>query len=50
MKGVVNLSTLETDGCDVTTLDLGEKFPSGLFVAMNDDKNFFFYDLHKILN
>lgn len=45
----VNLSTVETDGCEVTTVSLGNKFPNGLFVAMNDDKNFYFYDLKKIL-
>lgn len=46
----VNLTTLETDGCDVTTISLNSKFPSGLFVAMNDEKNFFFYDFNKLLN
>ncbi|MDB2385520.1 phytase [Polaribacter sp.] len=45
----VNLSTLETDGCDVTTVSLNETFSSGLFVAMNDEKNFYFYDLNKVL-
>lgn len=46
----VNLGTLETDGCDVVTVPLGSKFPNGLFVAMNDNKDFYFYDLAKILN
>ncbi|AUC14204.1 hypothetical protein BTO06_03150 [Tenacibaculum sp. SZ-18] len=45
-----NLTTLETDGCDVTTISLNSKFSSGLFVAMNDEKNFFFYDFDKLLN
>lgn len=45
----VNLSTIETDGCDVTTVPLGSKFPNGLFVAMNDAKDFYFYDLKKVL-
>ncbi|WP_439129752.1 phytase [Polaribacter sp.] len=45
----VNLSTLETDGCDVVTVPLNETFDSGLFVAMNDKKNFYFYNLNKIL-
>lgn len=44
----VNLGTLETDGCDVTTLALGDKFPNGLFVSMNNEKNFFFHDLAKL--
>lgn len=45
----VNLSTKETDGCEVTTTPLGNIFPNGLFVAMNDERNFYFYDLGKIL-
>lgn len=45
----VNLGTLETDGCEAVTTGLNENFPSGLFVAMNDDRDFFFYDLRKIL-
>lgn len=44
----LNLGTVETDGCDVTTVDLGAKFPNGLFVSMNDDRNFFFHDLAKL--
>ncbi|NJB71185.1 3-phytase [Saonia flava] len=44
----VNLSTLETDGCDVVTMPLNRTFPNGLFVAMNDEKNFYFYDLGKL--
>ena len=45
----VDLGTIETDGCDVTTTSLGSAFPNGLFVAMNDERNFYFYDLGKIL-
>ncbi len=44
----VNLSTLETDGCDVVTVPLNDTFKNGLFVAMNDEKDFFFYDLAKL--
>ncbi len=44
----LNLGTLETDGCDATTTALGDKFPNGLFVSMNDEKNFFFHDLSKL--
>ncbi|MDP5157947.1 MAG: phytase [Flaviramulus sp.] len=44
----LNLGTLETDGCDVTTESLGNKFPNGLFVSMNDEMNFFFHDLAKL--
>jgi 3-phytase len=44
----INLSTLETDGCDVVTVPLNDTFKNGLFVAMNDEKDFFFYDLAKL--
>lgn len=44
----LNLGTLETDGCEVVTVALGSKFPNGLFVSMNDEKNFFFHDLAKL--
>ena len=46
----VNLTTRETDGCDVVTVPLNDTFSNGLFVAMNDEKNFYFYDLDKVLN
>ncbi|MFY0630754.1 MAG: phytase [Flavobacteriaceae bacterium] len=45
----VNLTTKETDGCEAVTVPLNATFPSGLFVAMNDEKNFYFYDLNKLL-
>jgi len=45
----INLTTVETDGCDVTTSGLGSKFPNGIFVAMNDSKEFYVYDFRKIL-
>lgn len=41
----LNLGTVETDGCDVTTKQLGDKFPNGLFVSMNDNREFYFHDL-----
>ncbi|MDT0606590.1 phytase [Croceitalea rosinachiae] len=44
----VNLSTSETDGCEVVTIPLNDTFSNGLFVAMNDEKNFYFYDLNKL--
>lgn len=46
----VNLTTLETDGCEVVTVKLNDTFPNGLFVAMNDEKNFYYYDLKKVLD
>lgn len=44
----VNLTTSETDGCEVVTVPLNSQFPNGLFVAMNDEKNFYFFDLGKL--
>lgn len=44
----INLTTNQTDGCEVTTFPLNNTFKSGLFVAMNDEKNFYFYDLDKL--
>lgn len=45
----VNLTTLETDGCEVVTVPLNDTFKSGLFVAMNDEKDFYFYDFNKLI-
>ena len=44
----LNLGTLETDGCDVTTTPLGSKFPNGLFVSMNDQQDFFYHALDSL--
>jgi len=44
----LNLGTLETDGCDITTGYLSSKFPNGIFVSMNDEQNFFYYSLDVI--
>ncbi|MEM7379651.1 MAG: phytase [Bacteroidota bacterium] len=44
----INLGTIDTDGCEVVTDGLGSDFPNGLFVAMHNDKEFFFYDLKKL--
>ncbi len=40
---VIDVSTIDSDGCEVTNVSLNEKFPAGLFVAMSDDKTFQFY-------
>jgi len=40
---VVNASTKESDGSDVTNAVLNDTFPVGLFVAMSDDKTFQLY-------
>jgi 3-phytase len=37
------LSTIESDGSEVTSISLGPDFPKGLFVAMSDDKTFQIY-------
>jgi len=44
----INLNTKQTDGCEVVTTPLNDTFKNGLFVAMNDEKNFYFYDLDKL--
>ncbi|MEW7278734.1 phytase [Aquimarina sp. 2201CG1-2-11] len=44
----VNLGTTETDGCDVVAVPLNTKFKNGLFVAMNEERDFYFYDLEKL--
>ncbi|WP_340067122.1 phytase [Ascidiimonas aurantiaca] len=44
----LNLSTLETDGCDIVTVPLDSTFSKGLFVAMNDARNFYFYNVDKL--
>jgi myo-inositol-hexaphosphate 3-phosphohydrolase len=40
---VVRVSTNESDGSEVTSTALGERFPFGLFVAMSDDRTFQLY-------
>lgn len=40
----IPFSTLESDGSDVTSVNLGSKFPKGVFVAMSNGKVFHYYD------
>ncbi|GAB3827915.1 phytase [Pontibacter rugosus] len=40
----IPVSTQESDGSDVTNVNLGPKFPKGMFVAMSEGKVFHFYD------
>ena len=40
---IVDVSTLRSDGSEVTNVALGNKFPTGLFVAMSDDRTFQLY-------
>ena len=46
----IPFSTLESDGSDVTNVNLGKKFPEGMFVAMSNGKVFHFYDWREIAN
>ena len=39
----IDVSTLESDGSEVTSVALNKEFSSGLFVAMSADKTFQFY-------
>ncbi len=45
---VVSLSTVESDGSEVSSVALGSRFPYGCFVAMSDDKTFHLYDWRTI--
>ena len=45
----VNLGTDQTDGCDVTTVSLNNTFKSGLFVSMNENRDFYFHDFKKLI-
>jgi len=46
----VPVSTLESDGSDVTAVPLGDKFPKGMFVAMSNGKVFHYYSWTDIEN
>lgn len=39
----IPLSTISSDGSEVTSISLGSNFPHGLFIAMSDDKTFQIY-------
>lgn len=42
------LSTISSDGNEVTAVNLGGDFPKGLFVAMSDDKTFQIYSWEQL--
>lgn len=44
----IELMTMESDGSDVTSVNLGNLYPKGLFVGMSTDKTFHFYDWRDI--
>lgn len=45
----VPVSTIESDGSEVTAVPLGSKFPQGLFVAMSNGKVFHYYSWKDIV-
>ncbi len=44
----IPVSTKESDGSDVTAVNLGPQFPKGVFVAMSNGKVFHYYDWREI--
>jgi 3-phytase len=46
----IPLSTLSSDGSEVTNIALGPDFPKGLFVAMSEDKTFQIYRWEELAN
>lgn len=44
----IPVSAIETDGADATNVNLGIRFPQGIFVAMSTDKTFHIYDWNLI--
>jgi 3-phytase len=44
----IPVSTLESDGSEVTHVNLGPKFPKGVFVAMSNGRVFHFYDWREV--
>lgn len=43
MIAEIPTSTIECDGADATNINLGHKFPNGMFVAMSNGMTFHFY-------
>lgn len=48
LLGIVKMSTVKSDGSEVTAVNLNTEFPEGLFVAMSDDRTFHYYDWREI--
>ncbi|MDP4687381.1 MAG: phytase [Salibacteraceae bacterium] len=46
---IVDVSTMESDGSDVTNIPLNKHFPQGLFVAMSTNKTFHYYSWKDIM-
>ena len=45
---VIQASTIDSDGSEVTNVPVNANFPSGLFIAMSDDKTFHLYSWEDI--
>src|SRR5690606_38241125 len=46
---IIDVTTVSSDGSEVTSVSLGKKFPKGLFVAMSDDKTFQYYSWKDVM-
>ena len=44
----INLGTTETDGCDAVSDSLSPVFNKGLFAAMNDNRDYYLYNLEDL--
>lgn len=44
----IPVSTIESDGSEVTNVNLGPKYPKGMFVAMSNGKVFHYYDWREL--
>jgi 3-phytase len=44
----IPVSAMETDGADATAVNLGEKFPEGVLVAMSTNRTFHIFDWRKV--
>lgn len=48
LLATIPTSTIECDGADVTNVNLGPKYPNGMFMAMSNGMTFHFYDWNHI--
>jgi 3-phytase len=48
MLAEIPTSTIECDGADATNINVGNKFPNGVFVAMSNGMTFHLYDWNEI--
>ncbi len=45
----IDVSAIESDGSEVTSVSMGPRFPQGLFVVMSTDKTFHYYDWRDVM-